>query len=122
MAEMDDPKEEFDPIIPPDKRYFRIGEVSEITGTPTYILRFWETEFKKIKPKRTSSGQRMYRRSDVDLVVKIKCLLHEKKYTIQGAKQFLLSENAESRSSDQSSATLIDEIRSELLAIRKLLE
>jgi len=120
--EKDKPEKKFEPMIPPEKSYFRIGEVSEITGVPAYVLRFWETEFTKIKPKRASSGQRMYRKSDVELVFKIKRLLHEKKYTIQGAKQFLLSESAECRRGDKASATVMEEIRSELVAIRQLLD
>jgi len=75
----------------PDKLYFKIGEVSSITELPSYVLRFWETEFKRIRPKRTSSGQRLYRKRDVELILKIKYLLYEKKYTIQGAKQHLKS-------------------------------
>ncbi|MCK5485789.1 MAG: MerR family transcriptional regulator, partial [Desulfobacterales bacterium] len=71
----------------PDKLYFRIGEVSKIVGLPTYVLRFWETEFSKIRPKRTSSGQRLYTRNDIELILKIKNLLYEKKFTIQGARQ-----------------------------------
>ncbi|MFZ5571943.1 MAG: MerR family transcriptional regulator [Thermodesulfobacteriota bacterium] len=101
----------------PDKRYFRIGEVSALTGLESYVLRFWETEFKGISPKRTESGQRLYRRSDVELIHKIKHLLHEKKFTIQGAKQYL---NA-SPKKDRNSVLTIDEIRSELLVIREIL-
>ena len=118
----DKPEKKKEPITPPEKRYFRIGEVTETTGVPAYVLRFWETEFTKIKPKRTSSGQRMYRKSDVELVFKIKRLLHEKKYTIQGAKQFLLSESAECRRRGKTPATVMEEIRSELIAIRQLLD
>ena len=73
----------------PDKLYFRIGEVSSLTGLEAYVLRFWETEFKGISPKRTESGQRLYRKEDVELIFQIKHLLHEKKFTIQGAKQYL---------------------------------
>ena len=56
----------------PDKLFFKIGEVSEISGIPTHVLRFWEAEFKQIRPKRTPSGQRMYRKKDVELILKIK--------------------------------------------------
>ena len=56
----------------PDKLYFKIGEVSEITGLEAYVLRFWETEFKKINPKRTESGQRLYSKKDVELILTIK--------------------------------------------------
>ena len=64
----------------PDKLYFKIGEVSEIVEVPAYVLRFWESEFKRISPKRTSSGQRLYRKRDVELILKIKHLLYNKKF------------------------------------------
>ena len=73
----------------PDKFYFRIGEVSEIVDVPPYVLRFWETEFKQIKPKRTRAGQRMYRKQDVALVLRIKHLLYDVMYTIAGARRQL---------------------------------
>lgn len=104
----------------PDKLYFKVGEVSEITDVPTYVLRFWETEFKRINPKRTPSGQRLYRKIDVQLILKIKYLLYEKKFTIEGAKQYLRT--SESKPSSPEYPELLKEIRSELEAIRKLLD
>jgi len=103
----------------PDKNYFKIGEVVSITGVESYVLRFWESEFNAIKPKRTGSGQRLYRRCDVELILKIKNLLYEKKFTIQGAKQNLSKKNKKKPAELQTS--IIDEIRSELLVIRNLL-
>ncbi len=73
----------------PQKLYFKIGEVSKIAGVPPYVLRFWENEFKKIRLKRTPSGQRLYRRKDVELILTIKHLLYEKRFTIQGANRYL---------------------------------
>lgn len=73
----------------PDKLYFRIGEVAELAGVPSYVLRFWESEFASIRPKRTDSGQRLYRKNDVETILTIKHLLHEKRFTIEGAKQHL---------------------------------
>jgi DNA-binding transcriptional MerR regulator len=73
----------------PDKFYFKIGEVSDIAGVAPYVLRFWETEFKQIKPKRTDAGQRLYRKQDVALVLRIKHLLYHRKFTIEGARQHL---------------------------------
>ena len=67
----------------PDKFYFKVGEVSKITGVPAYVLRFWETEFKSIRPKRTSSGQRLYRKKDIQRLLTIKHLLYEKRFTIR---------------------------------------
>jgi DNA-binding transcriptional MerR regulator len=104
----------------PDKLYFKIGEVSEIAGVPSYVLRFWETEFKRIKPMRTDSGQRLYRKKDVKLVLKIKHLLYEKKFTIQGANQFL--KKSTKAPSERLSIPDLNEIREELKSIRALLD
>ena len=73
----------------PDKLYFRVKEVSQLADVPPYVLRFWETEFSRIRPKRTSSGQRLYRRQDVELILRIRHLLYEKKFTIEGARRYL---------------------------------
>lgn len=73
----------------PDKLFFKVGEVSTIAGVPAYVLQFWEKEFNRIKPKRTPSGQRLYRRKDVELILEIKHLLYDKKFTIPGARQRL---------------------------------
>ncbi len=71
----------------PDKLYFKIGEVAKMADVPTHVLRYWESEFPAIKPKRANSKQRLYRRQDVELVLKIKVLLHEQGFTIAGAKK-----------------------------------
>ncbi|PIE56831.1 MAG: MerR family transcriptional regulator [Desulfobulbus propionicus] len=73
----------------PDKRYFRIGEVSALIGVDTHVLRYWETEFPRVKPRRARSGQRLYQRQDVELLLRIKQLLHEEGYTISGARKLL---------------------------------
>lgn len=75
----------------PDKIYFRIGEVSRIVGVDTHVLRYWETEFTIIKPFRGKSKQRLYRRQDVENLLRIKGLLHDEGYTISGARKFLKS-------------------------------
>ena len=103
----------------PDKLYFKIGEVSEITGLPTYVLRFWESEFSKVNPKRTPSGQRLYRKSDIATILLIKSLLYEKKFTIEGARNHLKA-GIPAKKTRPSTVTL-EEIRSELKHIRKLL-
>jgi DNA-binding transcriptional MerR regulator len=72
-----------------DKLYFKIGEVAQIVGVPTYVLRYWETEFKVIKPQKSRTQQRVYRRRDVETLLKIKHLLYTKKFTIAGARQQL---------------------------------
>lgn len=73
----------------PDKLYFRIGEVSKLAGIKPYVLRFWETEFPGLGPKKSGTGHRLYRRKDVELVLEIKRLLYEKRYTIEGARKAL---------------------------------
>src|SRR5256885_16907742 len=79
-------------IVIPGKLYFRIGEVSELCKLPAYVLRFWESEFPQLRPTKSSTGQRLYRRKDVESVVKIRHLLYEEGYTIAGARQMLKSE------------------------------
>jgi DNA-binding transcriptional MerR regulator len=73
----------------PDKLYFRIGEVARLAGIKPYVLRFWETEFPSLGPKKSGSGHRLYRRKDVQLVLDIKILLYEKRFTIEGARKHL---------------------------------
>jgi DNA-binding transcriptional MerR regulator len=73
----------------PDKLYFRIGEVARLAGIKPYVLRFWETEFPALGPKKSGTGHRLYRRKDVELVLEIKRLLYEKRYTIEGARKSL---------------------------------
>ena len=73
----------------PDKLYFRIGEVAALCRVPTYVLRFWQTEFPQLRPGKSGTGQRLYRRRDVEMALRIKRLLHEEGYTIAGAKGVL---------------------------------
>jgi DNA-binding transcriptional MerR regulator len=80
-------------ILIPEKLYFRIGEVARLCRLPAYVLRFWETEFPQLRPVKSSTGQRMYRRRDVENVVRIKQLLYEQGYTIAGARQHLRDES-----------------------------
>jgi len=84
-------------IIIPDKLYFRIGEVATLCRLPAYVLRFWETEFPQLKPVKSSTGQRMYRKRDVESVVRIKKLLYEDGFTIAGARVQLREENKSER-------------------------
>jgi DNA-binding transcriptional MerR regulator len=103
----------------PDKLYFKVGEVSAIAEVPAYVLRFWESEFKKINPKRSPSGQRMYTKKDVELILYIKHLLYEQKFTIRGAKQFLKTKAVEKKA--KYSTITFDEIRLELERIRDMI-
>jgi DNA-binding transcriptional MerR regulator len=73
----------------PDKQYFKIGEVAEIAGVEPYVLRYWETEFKAIRPEKSRSNQRLYRRRDVETVLQIKRLLYDEGFRIDGAKRRL---------------------------------
>jgi len=121
----------------PDKLYFRIGEVSRLAGIKPYVLRFWETEFSSLGPKKSGKGHRLYRRKDVELVLEIKRLLYDKRYTIEGARKFLDSRGREGAAKTpeavnrktgrsqgdlfQSSGPLLEEIRKELNAILEIL-
>ena len=119
----------------PDKLYFRIGEVSRLAGIKPYVLRFWETEFPALMPKKSGTGHRLYRRKDVEAVLEIKRLLYEKRFTIEGARKFLetrgrpASAPAPTRKGrrqpalfpDAAAAGALDEIRSELRSILELL-
>src|SRR5438067_10445107 len=73
----------------PDKLFFRIGEVSQLVGVEAYVLRYWESEFPGLSPRKSSSGQRMFRRKDVELLLRIKHLLYSQKFTIEGARKAL---------------------------------
>jgi DNA-binding transcriptional MerR regulator len=80
-------------VFIPDKLYFRIGEVSKLTRTKPYVLRFWETEFPTLKPIKSKSGHRLYRRQDVELVLEIRHLLYGKGFTIPGARRYLANDS-----------------------------
>ncbi len=135
---MFDPALESDAAPPeiPDKLYFRIGEVSRLAGIKPYVLRFWETEFPGLGPKKSGSGHRLYRRKDVELVLEIKRLLYDKRFTIEGARKFLDSKakpdskaTAAERKAARSQARLFREplpdlhdIKDELRAILEILK
>jgi DNA-binding transcriptional MerR regulator len=103
----------------PDKLYFKIGEASAISGLPSHVLRFWESEFKKIKPRRTASGQRSYTRKDIETILEIKHLLHDKKFTLEGARKHL---NARSEPGELFEKKLLEDLKAELKNIRDMLE
>ncbi len=81
----------------PDKLYFRIGEVAKLCEVPAYVLRFWETEFPQLKPNKGGTGQRLYRRRDVEMALRVKALLYDEGYTIAGARQAFKAELRSSR-------------------------
>ncbi|MCK9275702.1 MAG: MerR family transcriptional regulator [Syntrophales bacterium] len=104
----------------PDKSYFRIGEVSKLLGVEPYVVRYWESEFRTVKPIRTKSYQRLYRRKDVQELMKIKSLLYKDKYTIAGAKK-KLSTNSQIPAPVEGYLEVLDEIKKELRMIRALM-
>jgi DNA-binding transcriptional MerR regulator len=90
-------KKETVTTVIPDKLYFRIGEVAKLCRVEAYVLRFWESEFPQLKPNKSGTGQRLYRKRDVELALRIKRLLHEQGYTIAGARSVLQSELREGK-------------------------
>ncbi|TAM82769.1 MAG: MerR family transcriptional regulator [Acidobacteria bacterium] len=106
----------------PDKLYFRIGEVSELADTKPYVLRYWETEFPTLKPIKSATGHRLYRRPDVEMIFEIKRLLYDKGFTIEGARKHLAGNSGvvtESKSATASkpSQAHLNAIKRELLGI-----
>lgn len=81
------------PLGAPGQTLFRIGEVSRLTATKAFVLRYWETEFPMLQPVKAPSGQRLYRREDIEMVFEIKRLLYEEELTIRGARKHLAREN-----------------------------
>lgn len=104
----------------PDKLYLKIGEVSAFTGLPASVLRYWESEFPSLRPKKSASGQRLYTRKDVEQVVEIKTLLYGEKLTIEGAKRRIEGKRkAVAVQVPQDMLTeMIREIRDELRSLR----
>ena len=75
-----------DPNAIPDKPFFKIGDAARLCALKPYVLRYWETEFHSIKPQKTKSGQRLYRRQDLELLLRIRNLLYDQRFTIEGAR------------------------------------
>lgn len=111
----------------PDKLYFKIGEVSKITGVEPYILRYWESEFKLVKPFRTKSNQRLYRKKDLESILKIRKMLYVQKFTIAGAKKRLKQNSVQEKQlplnfSQEKYIAFLQEIRDEIKEIYNVLE
>jgi DNA-binding transcriptional MerR regulator len=102
----------------PDKVYFRIGEVAEIVGVETHVLRYWESEFPQVRPERTASKQRLYQRSHLEMFLEIKRLLYEEEYTISGARKKL----DRMRRGDVDADDTIDKVKSGLREIKRILD
>jgi DNA-binding transcriptional MerR regulator len=110
-----------------EKLYYRIGEVEEIAGVPAYVLRYWESEFKLLRPRKNHAGQRVYRKHDVQMVLRIKGLLYEDRLTLEGAKKRLQqegrqrSQQLELPAPDPQTLAALRDIRARLEAIRQTL-
>src|SRR6478735_8908339 len=102
----------------PDKLFFRIGEVCEIVGVEPYVLRFWETEFPNLAPGKSNSGHRVYKKKDVENVLRIKELLYDRGYTIAGARRHL----SKTRMSKEEQEVVLTRVCNELRAILTLLQ
>lgn len=131
-----DPASSGAPVIP-DKLYFRIGDVARLAGIKPYVLRFWETEFPSLGPKKSGTGHRLYRRKEVELVLEIKRLLYEQRFTIEGARKFLETRGkadgpkavpkakprkAQTNMFAPDLAPVLDEVKVELKALMKMLK
>jgi DNA-binding transcriptional MerR regulator len=103
----------------PDKLYFKIGEVARLVGVKPYVLRYWETEFSVVRPGKTRSKHRLYRRKDVETLLEIRRLLYAERYTIEGAKRRL--RDTARLSTEAQSATLA-RVRDELVELHRLLD
>jgi DNA-binding transcriptional MerR regulator len=112
----------------PDKLFYKIGEISKALSLNSSVLRFWETEFSQLKPRKSPSGQRLYSRNDLELLIKIRKLLYRDKLTIEGARRAIsgltsppLTEEPEPDKASEPSKELLQEIREELLTCRHIL-
>ena len=92
MATQLNRKRAYEPPQIPDRLYFKIGDVAELCGVETYVLRFWESQFPQLKPNKSGTGQRLYRRRDVEMAMEIKRLVHAEGYTLSGARAVLDAE------------------------------
>jgi len=110
----------------PEKLFFRIGEVATLTGVAPYVLRYWESEFKLLRPQKNEAGQRVYRRKDVELVVQIKHLLYEERLTLEGARKRLRQDTPHREQmdlplADSQSRETLRKIKGRLEGLRRLL-
>lgn len=111
----------------PDKLYYKIGEVSRITGVKPHVLRYWESEFKEIKPYKSRSLQRLYRKRDIEIILRIKQLLYEDMFTISGAKRKIRDSADKPKQMDlqfneEAYKKILTEIKRELRGITQFLK
>jgi DNA-binding transcriptional MerR regulator len=106
MATQVNRKRAFEPPQIPDRLYFKIGDVAHLCGVETYVLRFWESQFPQLKPNKSGTGQRLYRRRDVELALEIKRLVHAQGYTLSGARTVLEQGQRRASKRDDSQGSL----------------
>ena len=104
------------------KLYYSIGEVSKMVGLKSYVLRYWETEFNQLSPPKNRAGNRTYRQKDIDLILKIKDLLHGKKFTIEGARSVVSGKNVTDLPTEQFSKNIIRQLKNELNEILQIIK
>lgn len=104
------------------KLYYSIGEVSEITSVDPHVLRYWETVFKQLNPKKNNAGNRTYREKDIETILKLKELVQEKKYSTAGAQQALERENSEETEQEQVPVTVKKDLKEIRVFLKSLLE
>ena len=104
------------------KLYYSIGEVSEMVGLKSYVLRYWETEFKQLSPPKNRAGNRTYRQKDIDLILKIKDLLHGKKFTIEGARSVVSGKSVTDSPTEQINKNIIRQLKNELNEILQIIK
>ena len=103
------------------KLYYSIGEVSKMVNLKSYVLRYWETEFSQLNPPKNRAGNRTYRQKDINLIIKIRDLLYNKKYTIDGARSMINSKNDDNTSYTAKNGDLIFKIKNELQEILRII-
>ena len=104
------------------KLYYSIGEVSKLVGLKSYVLRYWETEFKQLNPPKNRAGNRTYRQKDIDLILKIKDLLHGKKFTIEGARSVISSKTSAIIDKETINRKIISQLKNELQQILQVIQ
>ena len=104
------------------KLYYSIGEVSKITELKQYVLRYWETEFKQLSPVKNKAGNRTYRQKDIDLILKIKDLLHGRKFTIDGARSVISDKSASVSPAEKINKNIIKQLKNELNEILQIIK
>ena len=104
------------------KLYYSIGEVSEMVGLKSYVLRYWDPEFKQLSPPKNRAGNRTYRQKDIDLILKIKDLLHGRKFTIEGARSVVSGKSVTDLHTEQINKNIIKKLKNELNEILQIIK